>query len=666
MTNTIPIGKRRCQEVLFREFFALGKDESSSPFLSGSARKLSRNLPMKVSVAAALLLVTGYLCFAYLGQVELGYVFLAATFLLVGVPSLINSLEDVIEQKDVNIDVLMTLAAFSSIAIGSGFEGALLLVLFSLSGAIEESVAFKAKSALLSIHSLVPLKAYVLQDGKMLERSVQDVSIGTVILVRAGEIVPLDGVVIEGTSDTSFAHLTGESIPIRKTVGDDIASGARLIDSSLTIQVTSKSSDSTVSKIVTLITKAQSAKPKLERAFERFSRVYAISIISFSAFVALIFPYLLDISYLGNEGSVYRALAFLITSSPCALILAVPIAYLSALGVCAKKGIVLKGGVVLDALNVCSMVAFDKTGTLTLGELVLDEIVDISNMNRSHEDILCVAQSLERNAVHPVAKALVRTAQEKNTRFIAARQIQVIAGYGVEAEVCLVDKYEYAFIGDVGRAAEGLDSKERLVQEANALRAQGKIVAALRIGRDVVLLSFSDHPRPKIAKTLDALKEKGFSLLMLTGDSHQNAELIAKQVGIDRVEAGLKSEDKLAIIESLSEKNGLVMCGDGINDAPALARATVGIAMGSVSSATARAAADIILLHDTIEHLDWLFDKASQTKKIVRQNLVIALAAIVCGSIPALYGVLPLWLAVIVHEGGTVLVGCNAMRLLRK
>lgn len=665
MTIIVPIGRRRCQEFLFREFFELGKDESASPFLSASGRTISRNLPLKVSITAAILLFFGYLFYAFTLQHELAYMLLAATFLLVGVPELINSLQDVLVRKDVNIDVLMTLAAFSTIVIGSGFEGGLLLVLFSLSGAIEEAVAFKAKSALLSIHSLVPMKAYVMQDGDVLERSVKDVTVGSHILVRAGEIVPLDGVVVEGVSEASFAHLTGESVPIRKGKGDEIASGARLIDSSLVVRVTHKSSDSTVSKIVELITKAQSAKPRLEQTFDRFGRAYAISIISFSVLVGLVFPHLLGISYFGTEGSLYRALAFLITASPCALILAVPIAYLSSLGSCARKGIVLKGGVVLDALNQCSIIALDKTGTLTLGELFLDSIYYPKASALTENSVLASAAALEQNAVHPVAKAVVRTTQEKKLTLGEASAVRVMPGYGVEGTILLDKEPVSAFIGDVEYAFSSLECKDELLQEALRLKSLGKIVAGVRLRDEGALLAFSDHPRPEIAKTLAALKQKGFRLLMLTGDSKQNAALIAKQVGIDEFQAELKPEDKLATIEQLSKTAGLAMCGDGINDAPALSRASVGIAMGMVSSATARAAADVILLHDSIEHLDWLFSKARQTKKIVRQNLTIALVAIVCGSIPALWGALPLWLAVIVHEGGTVLVGLNAIRLIR-
>jgi len=666
MTVSVPIGRRRkVPEFSAAEFFELGQDESASPFLTPFARRISKNFSLKASILSAFLLGVSYWLSFGPNSAYFAYLLLVATYLIVGAPALIHSIEDILMRFDVNIDVLMTLAAFSSLLIGTGYEGALLLVLFALSGAIEDAVTLKAKSSLITLHSLVPMKAYVQEGDQFLERSVKDVQVGTIILVRAGEVVPLDGVIIEGRSFANFAHLTGESKPIRKEAGDEIASGARVVDSSLLIQVTHKVQDSTVSKIVRLITKAQSAKPKLEKTFDRFGRVYAISIISFSFLVATCFPFLFGISLLGNEGSLYRALAFLITASPCALILAVPIAYLSTLGACAKKGVVMKGGVVVDALNSCSIIAFDKTGTLTMGELVFDACIDYSKTKvHSEEMLLSYAAALERNAVHPVAKAIVERAKKTKA---TVQDVQVIPGYGVRGKIQIAGSTVEAFIGDVGYVAEYLapETGALMIRDANRAKGKGKIVAGFCIGQDGYLFSFSDHPRPEIANTLSRLKKMGYRLLMLTGDSAQNAAIIAKVVGISEFQADLKPEDKLETIEALSKESGLAMCGDGINDAPALKRASVGIAMGQVSSATARAAADVILLHDTIEHLDWLFIKAQKTKKIVLQNLVIALLAIVGGSIPALYGVLPLWLAVIVHEGGTVLVGLNAIRLLK-
>lgn len=661
----IPIARRRQREFIVRDFFEMGLEESASPFLTPLARRISRNLPLKASILSAFLLLAGFLLSLKHGYEPISFMLLSAVYVIVGVPALINAIEDVVIKRDCNIDVLMTLAAFSAIFMGSGFEGALLLVLFALSGAIEDSVSLKAKNALIQLHRIVPLKAYVLEDGELKERAVQDVALGAHVLVRAGEVVPLDGIVVDGASMVNLVHLTGESVPVRKTKGDEVASGARVVDGSLTVRVTHLSQDSTVSRIVKLITEAQSAKPVLERWFDRFSRRYAITIISLFFLFAISFPFLFGMDFLGREGSIYRSLAFLITASPCALILAVPIAYLSSLGACAKKGIVLKGGVVLDALERIKIVAFDKTGTLTLGELTLDDILGpFEEAHLTKDEVLALGAALERNAVHPIAKAIVRSAQDKNLELATAAEVQVIPGYGVEA---VIDGKK-VYIGDLTRAVQYLPKEaiDSLVARAHSVQKEGNIIACLTVDTFSFLLVFSDRARPGIKRMLDALKASGRKLVMLTGDHYESAKNIATQVGLEDFEADLKPEDKLARISQLAAASGLAMVGDGINDAPSLARATVGICMGQVGSATARGAADVILLHDNIELLDWLFAKASQTRKIVIQNLLIATIAIICGTIPSLLGVLPLWLAVIVHEGGTVLVGLNAIRLLDK
>lgn len=664
MEKTIPIARRHASEFEVRGFFEMGLEESQSPFLTPFARRISENLPLKASIFSAILLLVSFLLTQKVESEAIGYIMLALVYLIVGVPALIHSVEDIIFHREVNIDVLMTLAAFSSIFIGSGFEGALLLVLFALSGAIEDAVSLKAKSALMELHKLVPQKAYVITDGEQtIERAIQDVAIGELVLVRSGEIVPLDGLVVSGASQVSLVHLTGESLPVRKEAGSEIPSGARVIEGALTIRITHLSQDSTVSRIVQLITQAQAAKPVLERWFDRFSRGYAMTIIATFFLLCLTFPLFVDIGYFGREGSIYRSLAFLITASPCALILAVPIAYLSSLGACARKGIVLKGGVVLDALEKCRVVAFDKTGTLTLGELVLDEVVgDIDS-----KEVISLAASLERNAVHPIAKAILKRNEELQGSFFPTNDVHVIAGYGVEGRIFAQNVALKSFIGDVEKACTLLPQNEAafLRQAAKNLQREGKIVAALTIGDKGCLMSFSDHARPGMTRMLQSLRDSGRRLVMLTGDHYESAKVIAAQVGIDTFEADLKPEDKLRRIEELSSSQGLAMCGDGVNDAPALARSTVGICMGQVGSATARSAADVILLHDNIELLDWLFNKAAKTRKIVIQNLFIATLAIIAGTIPALCGVLPLWLAVIVHEGGTVLVGLNAIRLLK-
>ena len=657
----VPFGRRRKKEFVFREFFEMGFDISVSPFLDETARAISRNFELKVAIFSACLLFLSFL-FSYLQPCSpFGEILLVFVYFIVGVPSLIDSVED-LAKKDINIDVLMTVAAFAAYVLGNGLEGALLLVLFAISGALEDVVTLKAKRALRAIHSIAPTKATVIgSERRFLEKAVQDVTVGSHIFVQQHEIVPLDGLIIEGTSFVSMAHLTGESRPIAKQAGDSIASGAKLLDGSLTIEVTHTSLNSTVSRIIDLITKAEAGKPKLERFFDRLSRTYALSVISFAFLFALLGPTVLDLEFAGREGSIYRALAFLIAASPCALILAVPTAYLSALSALAKIGIVLKGGIVLDAINTCSMVVFDKTGTLTLGELSLVKIDRTASSTLSDEEVLGFAAALERYATHPIARALVQEAEQRKLVLVQPKNVKVIPGSGVEGYFSYNEHEVKVFIGDVKKANGESITSESIAQRQN----EAYVLSLLVIGKESYLLCFEDKPRSSVLQMLQNLKKMGRMVVMLTGDHKIVAQKIARYLDIERYEAELTPEDKLRWIEDNSKQHGLAMVGDGINDAPALARATVGICMGKVGSSAAQEVSDVVYLRDNIELTDVLFTKAEKTKSIVMQNLIIAACAIVIASVPALCGIVPLWLAVILHEGGTVVVGLNATRLLK-
>ncbi len=660
----------KIKPTIFEEFFGLGQEDTASPFLTPSSRKWAAHLTLKAALCAAIFLILSFILSFFPLLTSLSSLLLVFVYFLAGVPSLIESFEDLAD-FDINIDVLMTLAAFSSVLIGSSFEGALLLVLFAISGSIEDMVSAKAKGSINQLHKLSPTKATVFNsNGHLIERSVKDIEIGTHILVRPGEIVPLDGKVIDGISSVNLVHLTGESLPVVKKIEDQVPAGARNLDGAMTLAVTHTAADSTLTKIIQLVTQAQEAKPKLQRWFDRFSRTYALSIISLSAFFAVSLPYIISIPFLGFEGSVYRAVAFLIAASPCALILALPIAYLSAISACARKGILLKGGVILDALSQCTTIAFDKTGTLTTGELTCTAIKEIATekTNWPEEDILAIAYALEKNAVHPIAKAVNSYASQKNITSADLIDFKSIPGYGIQAQATFKDETFSVFMGHpdyiLPRVTEA--QKNQLNQDLDHLRREGKILAVLMIGTHLFIFTFEDTLRPFLKETLHRIKQKKhWKLLMLTGDHTDNARRIANEVGLDEYYANLKPEDKLKHVTELARSSGLAMVGDGINDAPALARATVGICMGKVGSGAALDAADVILLHDNLEYLDWLLRKANQTQNIVRQNLFIAIAAIIIASIPALGGLIPLWLAVVMHEGGTVLVGLNGLRLLR-
>ncbi len=645
---------------IFDEFFASGKEESISPFLTEDSKKWSKNLPLKVSLLSTFCLITGFILQFF--SPSLSNSFILFVYVLSGTPALIHALED-LKNLEINIDILMTLAALLSVLIGSGMEGALLLVLFELSGSMEIAVSQKTKSVLANLHKLSPSQACLIgDDGHLFEKSIKEVDVGTKILVKAGEIVPLDGLVLDGSSFVTLSHLTGEGIPIAKGVGDEVVAGARNLDGSLTLRTLRKNQESTLSKIIELITHAQESKPKLQKWIDRFDKPYAISIILLTVFFALTLPFIYtSLPYLGIEGSIYRALTFLIAASPCALIIGAPTAYLSAISSCAKKGILLKGGTILDALAGCQKAAFDKTGTLTTGNLQCVKIEPLNNEAQGFpiNEAIAIAGSMERHVKHPIGDAIVNLVKEKNISFTPIHDLKSIPGSGVVAHL---SSSTSCYLG----SEAFISSKASFSFTSNNL-LKSSTQTYLLIGEALFLFHFQDVIRSEVKELLQRLqKELQIDVVMLTGDEEKNATLVAEELGITAVFSHLKPEEKLKKVAELSQETGLIMIGDGVNDAPALARATVGISMGKIGSASAIAASDVVFLQDDITSLDWLIRKSHDTLKIIKQNLSLALLVIFLVTTPALLGFIPLWLAVVLHEGGTLLVGLNSLRLLRK
>lgn len=651
---------------IFDEFFASGREESISPFLTPSSRGWGKNLPIKIAIFSAILLCCSFVSSFFLPP--LAHFLLLFVYFLAGTPALLGSIED-LKNLEINIDVLMTFAALLSALIGSEMEGALLLVLFELSAAMENMVADKTRGTLLSLHQLSPRFACVVsEDGTLYDKAVKEISLKTRLLIKAGEIVPLDGIIIDGSSFVNLFHLTGESHPVPKKKGDEVQAGARNLDGTLTLEVNRTSSDSTLTRIIQLITQAQEAKPQLQRFLDRFGKWYAMTIMSLALIFALTLPLIFSIPYLGNEGGVYRALAFLIAASPCALILATPTAYLSAISCCARKGILLKGGVVLDALASCKRIAFDKTGTLTTGKLSCVSVESISNEKSActQDEALSIASALERNAVHPIADAIVSFAKEKHIKPKELIDFKAVHGYGLEGKIDLNGKTVPVFIGHaefIGpKIPPALAGKWKELQKN--MQREGHLSTLLLVENTLFLFHFLDMLRPQSLTLIEQLKKR-LKPMMLTGDHADIAHLVAEKTGIEEVYANLRPEDKLAKVAEFSKEEGLIMVGDGINDAPALARATVGISMGKIGSATAVDASDVVFLNDDLSLLDWLVAKSKHTIAIVKQNITLALCVIVFATTPALLGLVPLWIAVILHEGGTVLVGLNSLRLLK-
>jgi len=661
--------KKRPDPYLFDEFFASGKEESISPFLFPSSRKWAHNLTLKNAIFTAIIFSIAFATSFF--SLHLSNLFLAMVYFLVGTPAVLDTVED-LRNFEINIDVLMTLAALLSILIGSQMEGALLLVLFALSGSMEKAVSSKTKSAIQNLRDISPSRVTLLENNIPIEKNIHEIQVKNSIVVKAGEIIPLDGKITQGSSYVNLLHLTGESLPTSKTIGDEVYAGSHNLDGMITVEVSKTSHESTLAQIIQLIQGAQAAKPKVEKLLDRFGKYYASTIILLSAAFAGLLPFLLSIPFLSIEGSVYRALAFLIAASPCALIIATPTAYLSAISACARKGILLKGGVILDAICSAKIIAFDKTGTLTQGKLTFSHIDSYSSTSHtplSQEEIFSIAATLEQGVLHPIAETITLYASQNSLSLLPLEQFKSKPGYGVEGMVTIQDKKVLVLLGSFEHILVQLGEKtimERWPYLTEEIKNKEHLLSCLLVESNLYLFHFMDHLRPKIQNVISDLKRKfSFRILMLTGDHQKSAERIAKEAGIEEYYFDLKPEDKLHLIARFIQEGSVTMIGDGINDAPSLMRSNVGISMGKIGSSSAIEASDAIFLHDDLSQIPWLFKKAKQTRRILLQNISLAFLVILLATTPSLLGFIPLWLAVILHEGGTVIVGLNSLRLLK-
>ncbi|MEG0037206.1 MAG: cation-translocating P-type ATPase [Victivallaceae bacterium] len=650
----------RFNPELLTDFFESGMSENTSPLLSKKDRKFSSYLSLKSALFSAVIYTSGLLAYK-LHALNLCNFLILLTFFIAGTPAVIKSIEDVLN-KSVNIDSLMTVAAFGSIFINGEKEGALLLVLFAISEAMSQMVSSKTKNTLSSLKKLTPNVVWVInEDGTLAKTLIKQVKVGQIIKIKSGEVVPLDGIIIRGSSSLNLMHLTGEKIPQACKEADQIPAGAYNIEGAFDLEVTRLGSDSTVERIIQLVVQAQNTKPRLQRKLDRYSSIYAATIFIIATVVAIGLPLISSTPFLGQESSFYKALSFLIAASPCALIIAVPIAYLSAINACAKKGILLKGGITLDAVNKCDAIVMDKTGTLTIGELtcigyqIFGKFPDYNPLS--------LAMALEQSSSHPIAQAIVDFSQKEGVVPLHLTAYHMIPGIGVEA---LIEE-EKVFIGksEFIMPMVSEDLRLELTRCITESKEKGDTCSLLKTTTGVLLFRFKDSPRPEACEVIKQLKNLNMTTIMLTGDHKTSALNIASELNITEVLYDLDPAEKLHAIRNLAEKHNLIMVGDGINDAPSLAQATVGVAMGQVGSASAIEAADVVLLRDNLTGLIWLINKAKQTQNIVLQNLGLAAAIILLISVPALFGIIPLWLAVILHEGSTIIVGLNALRLLK-
>ena len=584
-----------------------------------------------------------------------------------GVRSAVASLRE----RVLDIDVLMVLAALGAAVIGAPFEGALLLFLFSFSNVLQRHALERTRKAIESLLTLRPSEALVKRAGGTVKVAVEDLEVGEIVIVRPGEQIPVDGVISEGSTNVDESSLTGESMPVSKTLGSPLFAGTLNQSGGVELKVTKRSEDSALARMVKLVAEAQSEKSNTQRFLERAEQYYAMGVIGFTILVFLI-PFMFGGATFAH--AFYRAMTIMVVASPCALVISTPATVLSAIGGAARRGILIKGGSHLERAAKIDIVAIDKTGTLTVGKPSLTDIVtaDGSHEIASHLPdhviaLLRAAAALEAKSEHPLAHAIVKTAAALGISLPVAADFQSTAGKGAEATIGSVRyligserlflEMNAAGIAPLAAAAQPLQAKGKTCvwlgsREGDAVTAQAVLVMA-------------DTIRPAARHLADDLHRLGVKkVVMLTGDQRLVAEAIAREAKVDEVFAELLPEDKLKVIRELKLEGTVMMIGDGVNDAPALAMSDIGVAMGAAGTDVAMETADIVLMGDRLENIALLVGHARHAKRVLLQNLIFASSVIVVLIISALGFSLALPLGVVGHEGSTVLVCLNGLRLL--
>lgn len=556
-----------------------------------------------------------------------------------------------------DIDLLMLLAAIGAATLGEWAEGAFLLFLFSFAHALEHYALDRARGAIRALSELAPPIARVVRGGKETEVPVEQVAKGEVVVVRPAERIPVDGMVRGGRSAVDQAPITGESVPVEKEPGVEVFAGTINGEGALEVETTRAAGDRTLDRVVQLVSEAQTQKAPTQQFTERFESVFVPAVLA-ADILLIVVPPLLGVWNL--QVSFYRGMAMLVAASPCALALGTPAAVLAAIAQAARKGVLIKGGAHLENLGSLRTVAFDKTGTLTVGK---PEVTDVSPAAGVEEaELLAVAAAVERRSQHPLAQAVVRRAEAGGIATPEAGDLESVTARGVRSTV----GGRTVEIGSL-RLWEGQIIPDEMRGAAAKLQSAGRSIVAVKHGdRWLGVIGVADRPRDDVRGILDALRAQGIGpLVMLTGDNRGVAEEIGREVGVDEVKADLLPEDKVdAIKELLAAHERVAMIGDGVNDAPALANATVGVAMGGAGTAVALETADVALMGDDLGKLPFAVGLSRAARGVIRQNLYISLGVIVVLILATTTGYFGIGPAVFAHEGSTLVVLANALRLL--
>ncbi|HEV7672886.1 MAG TPA: heavy metal translocating P-type ATPase [Thermoanaerobaculia bacterium] len=579
--------------------------------------------------------------------------------ILLGVWSVLPKAWNALRRFRPDMNLLMTIAVLGAVAIGEWFEGATVAFLFSLSLALESWSIGRARRAVEALMDLTPQTARVRQpDGHELEIPAEEVEIGAVLLVKPGERIPLDGRVTGGASEVNQAPITGESVPVPKEAGAEVFAGTINGDGALEIEATKRAGDSTLAHIIRLVDEAQSRRAPSEQWVEKFARVYTPVVLALALAVLLLPPLVLGGAW--NDW-IYRSLVLLVIACPCALVISTPVSIVAALASAAKNGVLVKGGLFLEIPSRLKAVALDKTGTLTWGKPEVIEIVPLAG--HDERELLERVGALETRSEHPLARAILAFAKHRGVVVRPAEDFRILQGKGASGRF---DGKEY-WLGSHRYLEERGQETPEIHQRLEEMSQAGRTAVVVGTADHVCgLIAVADSVRPESARAIATLREAGIlSIVMLTGDNRGTAEAIARETGIDDVRAEMLPAEKVAAIDQLLARYGAVaMIGDGVNDAPAMARATMSVAMGAAGSDAAIEVADVALMSDDLAKLPWLIKHSRRTLGVIRQNIVFSLAIKAIFVVLTVAGHASLWAAIAADMGASLLVIANGLRLL--
>ncbi len=630
--------------------------------------QLFQSYPEAFAAATCALLVIFSWFFLQLNSIGLALFILAAAYVIGGYESAKEGLTTLWEEKELDVDLLMIVAALGAAGLGLWqreyhliIDGAVLILIFAISGALETLAMKRTERNIRKLMAIAPDTARVIINNQEKQVPINELKIGDLVLVKPGELIPTDSIIFEGNSTVNQAPITGESLPVDKTVGDEVFAGTLNGNGVLRLEVNKSPESSLIQRVIRLVEQAQTESPPSQRFIEKFEKTYAKIIVISGILLGILPPFLLGWSW---ETTIYRALIFLVVASPCALMASIMPTLLSGIATGARQGILFKNGAQLEMIGEIKAIAFDKTGTLTTGKLQVVDIIPAKD--KSEIEVLELAAALESCSEHPIGEAIIQTAIRKNIQWRSATNVAAKTGAGitgvVDSQIILVGKENLI------RSEINAGFNSQLLAESNRLQKQGKTVIWVAKEREIIgIISVADTVRLEAKKMINQLKSLGIeSIVMLTGDNKQTADTVAQHLGINIVYSELLPEDKLTVIKRLQQENkNVAMVGDGINDAPAISLATVGIAMGGAGSDVALESADIVLMADRLEKLVEAISLGRRANRIIKQNITFAIGFIFLLLVANFTGNINMPLGVLGHEGSTVLVTLSGLRLLK-